>query len=105
MPILVAAVLTMSAAQLLDLASFVTMVRALGPAAEANPIVAFLFGSYGYPMVAIAKVVLLAFTTAVASLLLRGARPRPRLAATLVGVGILVGLVGGLSNGVAVGSI
>jgi hypothetical protein len=77
--------------------------KALGPAAEANPIVAFLFGSYGYPTVAIAKVVLLAFTTAVAALLI-GVRPRPRLAATVVAVGILVGLVGGVSNWMALGS-
>ena len=33
--------------------------------AEANPLVATLFGAYGFPMVAIAKVVLLALTTGV----------------------------------------
>ena len=45
MPILVAAVLTMSAAQLLDLVTFMNMVNAVGPLAEANPLVATLFGA------------------------------------------------------------
>ena len=97
MPLLVAAVLTMSAAQLLDLATFVAMVRAVGPDAEANPLVAFLFGAYGFPMVAIAKLLLVATTTAIVAMLL-GVRPRPRLAAAVIAVGIVVGIVGGISN-------
>lgn len=99
MPLLAAAVLTMSAAQLLDLATFVAMVRAVGPAAEANPLVAFLFGAYGFPMVAIAKVVLLAVTAAIVAMLL-GVRPRPKLAGAVIAAGIVVGLVGGFSNSV-----
>ena len=97
MPVLVAGVLTMSAAQLLDLATFVAMVQAVGPAAEANPLVAFLFGAYGFPLVAIAKVILLALTAAIVTMLL-GARPRPRLATAVIAAGIVVGLVGGISN-------
>lgn len=97
MPLLAAAVLTMSAAQLLDLATFVAMVQAVGPAAEANPLVAFLFGAYGFPLVAIAKVVLLAVIAAIVAMLL-GVRPRPKLAGAVITAGIVVGLVGGLSN-------
>jgi hypothetical protein len=97
MPLLAAAVLTMSAAQLLDLATFVAMVRAVGPEAEANPLVVFLFGAYGFPLVAIAKIVLVAATTAIVALLL-GARPRPKMAAAVIAAGIVVGLVGGYSN-------
>jgi anti-sigma factor RsiW len=97
MPLLAAAVLTMSAAQLLDLATFVAMVRAVGPGAEANPLVASLFGAYGFPLVAIAKVVLVAMTTAIVAMLLR-VRPRPRLAGAVLAVGIAVGIVGGISN-------
>ena len=94
----------MSAAQLLDLASFMTMVRQLGPAAELNPLVSALFDLYGYPMVAIVKVVLLALVSAIATIVLvRTARPR--LAAALVGLGILIGLAGGLSNAIAIGAI
>src|SRR5690348_2535112 len=73
MPV-VAAVLTMSAAQLFDLATFWTMVHRLGPGAEVNPLVALLFGAYGYPLVAIAKVVLLAVVTAVGAILLKRAK-------------------------------
>lgn len=99
MPRLALAALTLSAAQLLDLATFVAMVRAVGPAAEQNPLVAVLFGAYGFPMVAIAKLVLVALVTAVMAMLL-GVRPRPRIAASVVTVGILVGLIGGISNSV-----
>jgi heme/copper-type cytochrome/quinol oxidase subunit 1 len=104
MPVLVAAVLTMSAAQLFDLATFVTMVNRVGPGAEANPLVGLLFGLYGYPMVAIVKVVLVAVVSAVAALLV-GTPVRPRLAATVLIVAIVVGLAGGLSNSIALGAI
>ena len=97
MALLAPAVLTMAAAQLLDLATFVAMVNAAGPAAEANPLVAFLFGAYGFPMVAIAKIVLLAVTAAIVAMLL-GVRPRPRLAGAVIAAGIVVGIVGGISN-------
>lgn len=104
MPVLVAGVLTMSAAQLFDLATFVTMVHKLGPAAELNPLVGALFAVYGYPMVAIVKIVLLALVSAISTILIvRTARPR--LAAGLVGLGILIGLIGGLSNAIAIGAI
>jgi hypothetical protein len=106
MPVMVAGVLAMSAAQLLDLATFMGMVRQLGPAAELNPLVGALFALYGYPMVAIVKILLLAVVTAVATILFaRSSKPRPRLAAGLVALGILIGLVGGLSNAIAVGAI
>ena len=94
----------MSAAQLFDLATFVTMVHKLGPAAELNPLVGALFAVYGYPMVAIVKIVLLALVSAISTILIiRTARPR--LAAGLVGLGILIGLIGGLSNAIAIGAI
>jgi hypothetical protein len=104
MPVVVAAVLTMSAAQLLDLATFMAMVRQLGPTAEVNPIVSALFGLYGYPAVAIAKVALLAVVTAITTILI-AKNAGSRLAGGLVALGILVGLVGGLSNAIAIGAI
>ncbi|HET9852959.1 MAG TPA: hypothetical protein VFP56_10690 [Candidatus Limnocylindrales bacterium] len=104
MSVLVAGVLTMSAAQLFDLATFVTMMHRLGPAAEVNPLVGALFALYGFPMVAIVKVVLLALVSAISTILIvRTARPR--LAAGLLGLGILIGLIGGLSNAIALGAI
>ena len=104
MPVLVAGVLTMSAAQMFDLATFVTMVRQLGPAAEVNPLVSALFALYGYPMVAIAKIALLALVTAISTILI-ARNARTRLARGLVALGILVGLAGGVSNLIAIGVI
>jgi hypothetical protein len=104
MPVLVAGVLAMSAAQMFDLTTFVTMVRQVGPAAELNPLVGALYGVYGYPMVAIAKVVLLALVTAISTILI--ARwSHPRVVGGIVALGILIGIVGGLSNLIAVGAI
>ena len=104
MPILVAAVLTMSAAQLLDLATFVAMVNTVGPLAEANPLVGAMFGSGGFPMVATAKIALLALTIGIAAVLARPPQ-RTRLLATVVTVAIVVGLVGGVSNVIALGVV
>lgn len=104
MPVLVPAVLVMSAAQLFDLATFATMVRRLGPGAELNPLVGALFDLYGLPMVAIAKVALLAIVSAVAAIIAARAA-RPRLAAAVVGLGIAIGIAGGLSNAIAIGVI
>ena len=104
MPLLAAAILTLSAAQLFDLATFVEMIRREGPEAEANPLVGLLFGLYGYPLVAIAKVALLALVSAVGAILMAGS-PRTRLAAGVIALGIVVGLVGGVSNSIALGAL
>lgn len=105
MRVLVAAVVTMAVAQLLDLATFIQMVDRVGPHAEANPLVAFLFGSYGLPTVAVAKVTLIALVTAIVATL--STKPTVRLAAPL-SVAILVfaigaGVVGGATNTAAIG--
>src|SRR6185437_7692402 len=97
MPVLVAAVLTLSAAQLLDLATFMTMIHRLGPGAEVNPVVGVLFGAYGFPLVAIAKVVLLAVVTAIGAILLKRAGTT-KIAVAVLAVGIVIGLAGGISN-------
>jgi hypothetical protein len=102
--VLTAAVLTMSAAQLLDLATFAEMVRRVGPEAETNPLVGWLFELYGLPMVAMAKLLLIAGVTGVVVLLDRWPA-RPRLVGAVLLVGILVGLIGGFSNAVAMGAL
>src|SRR5262245_48587966 len=104
MPVVVAAVLTLSAAQLFDLATFLTMVHQLGPSAEANPLVAVLFGASGFPMVAIAKVTLLALVTAIGAILLRQQRTA-WLTAGVLAAGIVIGLAGGISNTIAIGAL
>lgn len=105
MPILVAAVLTMSAAQLLDLATFDVMMRRVGHAAEANPLVASMFGSYGLPVVAIAKVALLALVTSIVAVLARPTARHVRVSmiVAILTVGIAAGLVGGATNAAAIG--
>lgn len=107
MRILGPAVLVMSVAQLLDLATFALMMDLVGIRAEANPLVAVMYGAHGLPVVAIAKVALLALVTAIIALLAR--TPTPRLAVALIvgilAVGIGAGLVGGVTNTAAIGLI
>lgn len=106
MRILVAAVLTMSVAQLLDLATFDLMIRRVGLQAEANPLITALFGAYGLPIVAIAKIALLAFVVGVVAVLSRAPAP-PLMARVLIVVivaaAIAAGVVGGATNTAAIG--
>ena len=94
----------MSAAQMFDLVTFMAMVRELGPAAEMNPLVTTLYVLYGYPMVAIAKITLVALVTAITTILI-ARNARPRMARGIILLGIVVGLVGGMSNAIAIGAI
>jgi len=105
MRVMVAAVLTMAVAQLLDLATFALMMQRVGVAAEANPIVAGLFGAYGMPVVAVVKVALLALVTAIVAVLAAAPTQRARasIIAAILTVAIAAGLVGGASNMVAIG--
>ena len=102
---LVASVLTMTVAQLLDLATFAEMVHRVGPAAEANPLVAAMFEMGGVPAVAIAKIALTAIVAAVVAWL--AGRPTSRLTSVLVAIviaaGIIAGLIGGATNTAAIG--
>ena len=99
MPLLSLAVVTMSLAQLLDLSTFVAMVRRLGPAAEANPVVAGLVHEYGMPMAAIAKAALIALVVATSLVLTARGRPLERvLAGSVLGLAIVAGIVGGWTN-------
>ena len=95
----------MSAAQLLDLATFDVMIQRVGPAAEANPLVATMFGVYGLPVVAIAKVALLALVTSIVAVLANPTIQHVRVSVivAILSVGIAAGLVGGATNTVAIG--
>ena len=106
MRVLVAAVVTMSVAQLLDLATFDLMIRRVGVLAEANPLVASLYLAHGLPVVAIAKVALVALVAAIAAVL--GRVPAPALVVRFALVAILAsaiaaGVVGGATNTAAIG--
>jgi hypothetical protein len=110
-PVLIAGVVTLAVAQLLDLATFDVMVRRLGLESEANPLVATLYDGYGLPIVAIAKVALLALVTAIVAVLARVAivasATTQRMATVLIvgilAIGIAAGLVGGATNTAAIG--
>ena len=94
-------VLTLFLAQIFDLATFAVMVARHGPGAEANPVVADLFDSFGMPAVVMVKLVLI---IGVAALTLAAAGHGKRGAVwAMVGglplaVAIAAGLIGGITN-------
>lgn len=99
MPILTLAVLTMTFAQVLDLGTFVAMVRRLGLESELNPVVSGLIGGYGLPMAGIVKVALIAFVVAIALILARRPGRVDRLAGmTVLAAAIVAGILGGATN-------
>jgi hypothetical protein len=92
--------LVLTSAQMLDLGTFVVMVRLHGPTAEANPLVGHLLIALGLPFVAVAKVALLSLVVAILAILI-GREEAPihrRLVGVIVVVGIIAGLVGGWTN-------
>ena len=105
MRVVLAAVVTMSVAQLLDLATFVVMIQRVGPSAEGNPLVAAMFGAYGLPVVAIIKVALVSLVTAVVAVIANPTMQRAQAALVVVilAVAITAGLLGGATNTAAIG--
>jgi len=104
-PLMPLVLLTVTFAQLLDLGTFARMIDAHGIAAEANPLVAGLLESHGLPFAAVAKVAALSLVVAVIVVLgERSDRPgHPRLARSVAGLAVIAGLVGGLTNALAIG--
>jgi hypothetical protein len=106
MQLLPLALATMALAQILDLGTFVTMVRRVGLGAEANPIVAGLVMDYGLPVAAVVKVALLAFIVALAVVLeRRGGRLDRVMGVVVIAAAIGAGLVGGGSNVLTMGPL
>ena len=93
-------VMTLFLAQTLDLATFSVMVARHGAGAEANPIVAEMFDSFGMPAVVIVKLVLITFVACLA--LAASGKGNRRLWAIAGGlplaVAIAAGLIGGITN-------
>lgn len=94
------AVVVVTAAQLLDLGTFVRMVALHGAAAEANPLVSHLLTGQGLPFVAVAKIAALALVVATIVVLAGrdGAASHRRLVAMITFAAIAAGLVGGWTN-------
>jgi hypothetical protein len=103
MPLLAPALLTMVAAQLLDLGTFVTMVRRIGIGAEANPLVVGLFQDGGIPALVLAKLSLLVLIGSVSVVLVRmRGRTWQRAGGMLLAMAIVAGILGGWSNALTI---
>ena len=85
----------LAVAHLFDYVSFLLMVKRHGLAAEANPVVISVAEELGLPGVTLAKLAVVAFA-ALATVVL--ARRRRGLARAVVVLGVVAGLIGGLSN-------
>ena len=94
------ALLTLTVAQLFDLGTFVRMIAIHGAAAEANPLVRLVLIDDGLATLAVAKLAALSLVVAVV-VVLAGRSDGPghaRLAASVVAVAIVAGMIGGWSN-------
>jgi hypothetical protein len=82
-------------AHVADYTTFVVMVTRNGLDSELNPLVATIAEDYGLALLTMAK---FATVLLVAAVFLIVTRTRPRVAATVLGFGVLVGAVGAFSN-------
>jgi len=106
MPVVFMGLMTMVAAQLFDLSTFLAMLRRVGPAAESNPFVVDAMTNHGLPILVVAKLVTMGFVTALTIVLVRTQRPsRARVAAFVVAISIVAGLIGGGSNALVLGTL
>lgn len=98
------AVLVVTAAQMLDLSTFIRMVTLNGSIAEANPLVRQILTAVGLPHVAVLKLVALSLVVAIIAVLAsRSDRPsHTRLAGLVAAVAIVAGIVGGWTNAISI---
>jgi hypothetical protein len=89
------AIALLVAAHVFDYLSFLVMTARHGLAAELNPVVVVLAEQFGLPGLTVAKLASVLFLVIAATAL---GRHRPRGATVLLTVGIMAGVVGGLSN-------
>ena len=88
-------VVALAAAQLFDFLSFLAMVGQHGLGAELNPIVVGVAETFDLRALAILKLAVMGYVGVTVAVV---ARTRPMLARGVLAVGILAGVVGGLSN-------
>lgn len=90
---------TLVLAQVLDLTTFVLMIREAGPAAEANPLAAQILGTLGMPAMVLAKVAVIVLVGALAVAAWRREQRVWAFAGGLpLAIAIAVGLIGGITN-------
>jgi hypothetical protein len=82
-------------AHLADYMTFIVMVTRHGLGTEANPIVSMIVQEHGILILTLAKT---AAVLLVASTFLVVGRTRPRMAASVLGVGVIVGGLGAMTN-------
>jgi hypothetical protein len=92
---IVGMLVAVTAGQGSDLVTFVGMMLAHGPAAEANPLVWHAVTTFGLPAVIVIKVVLVLFVVVTFAIVARNYR---RVAAIVATVGTFVGLIGAYTN-------
>jgi hypothetical protein len=99
--------LTAVVAQFFDFGTFLVMVHRHGLNAEGNPIVAAIAASVGVEGLAVVKSALVLFVAGVAVMLAGPPRSvsRERMAGATVGLAILAGVFGGLTNALAFGPL
>lgn len=82
-------------AHVADYMTFLAMVMQHGLDTELNPIVVTLAADYGLALLTVAKT---AAVLLVASVFLVVGRTRPRVAASVLAIGVIIGGVGAMSN-------
>jgi hypothetical protein len=100
-PILRFRLATLLAAQLFDFGTFTLMVSRHGIVAELNPLVAQGFVAFGLPILVLVKLALVLLLGSIVVLVGRDGPARrsiPGLAASITVLGVIAGLVGGISN-------
>jgi len=78
MPVVFMGLMTMVAAQLFDLSTFLAMLRRVGPTAESNPFVVEAMMNHGLPILVIAKLVTVGFVAALHRRARANATTQPR---------------------------
>jgi hypothetical protein len=100
-PILRFRLAALLAAQLFDFGTFTLMVGRHGIVAEMNPLVAQGFVAFGLPILVLVKLALVLLLGSIVVLVGRDGPARrsiPGLAASITILGVIAGLVGGISN-------
>jgi hypothetical protein len=90
-----AALVVLALAQLFDYVSFMVMIERHGLAAELNPIVVVLHDNVGLVGLTVVKAAAVVFLASTATLLMPR---RPNVAFGVLLVGIVLGVIGGMSN-------
>ena len=91
-----AAIGLLALAHSFDFFTFLGMISRRGMAAELNPVVIFIAHDFGLPGLTLAKIGSVAFLGLMILILFR--LRRTKTASALVAIGVVAGIIGGISN-------